>query len=123
MLPPDTQLQCVNRECEYYGKLICSVCNAAAEKEDPPAVYAEPEDGYWPAWLVLVVLAALLVWYFTSFLIAFLLAVAVFAGGGYLLQRKGVNVFGTERTVERHRKSTYYTCVRCSQPVKELRHA
>ena len=66
LLPSDTQLQCVNQCCEYYGKLVCGVCDAAAEKEEPPAVYSEPEDGYWPAWLVLILVTAPMIWYFQS---------------------------------------------------------
>ena len=27
LLPPDTQLQCVNQQCDYYGKLVCDVCD------------------------------------------------------------------------------------------------
>jgi hypothetical protein len=123
VLPPDTQLQCVNQQCAYYGKLVCGVCNEAVVKEEPPAVYAEPEDGYWPAWLALVLAFAAVWWYFTSFLVAGAIAGATFAGGGYWLQRRGINIFGREITVERPRKSAYYTCVQCGQPVKELRKA
>ncbi len=121
LLPPDTQLQCVNQQCDYYGKLVCEVCDSAAEKEEPPTVYAEPEDGYWPALLALVLILVPLVWYFTSsFLVAVGFAVLAFVGGGSFLQRRGVNVFGRENQVEHPRRSTYYTCIRCRQPVKKL---
>ena len=52
LLASDTQLQCANQSCDYYGKLVCSVCDPQGEKEEPPAVYEEPEDGYWPLWLI-----------------------------------------------------------------------
>ena len=42
LLEPDTQLQCVNQDCDYYSKLICSVCDPCKETEEPPTVYAEP---------------------------------------------------------------------------------
>ena len=120
LLPPDTQLQCINQQCDYYGKLVCGVCDKLAEKDEPPAVYAEPEDGYWPGWLLAVLVVSAFVWYFTSLLIAIGIAIAAFAGGGYWLQRRGVNIFGREITVEHQRKSAYYTCMRCEQAVKEL---
>ncbi len=120
LLPADTQLQCVNQHCDYYGKLVCGVCDAAAEKEEPPAVYAEPEDGYWPAWLVLILAAAAMVWYFQSFARAAAFAVGAFAVGGYLLQLLGVNIFGRERSIECQRSTTFHTCLRCQQPVKKL---
>lgn len=120
MLPADPQLQCVNQKCDYYGKLVCGVCDTLHEKEEPPVTYAEPEDGYWPGWLLLVLLAAGLVWYFRSFNLAVQFAVVVFFAGGYLIHRLGLNVFGWERNVEHQRKSSYYTCLCCEQPVKEL---
>ena len=120
VLQPDTQLQCINQECDYYGKLICGVCDPHGEKEEPPTVYAEPEDGYWPAWLALVLVAVAVIWYFTSFLVAAGTAIATYAVGGYLLHRVGVNVFGRERKVEHQRMTSYHTCISCEKPVKEL---
>jgi hypothetical protein len=99
---------------------MCGVCDKLAEKDEPPAVYAEPEDGYWPGWLLAVLVVSAFVWYFTSLLIAIGMAIAAFAGGGYWLQRRGVNIFGREITVEHQRKSTYHTCMHCEQAVKEL---
>jgi hypothetical protein len=120
LLPADTQLQCVNQQCDYYGKLVCAECNAMGEKEDSPSVYAEPEDGYWPAWLVVTLIASALSWYFYSFLVALAAAVIVFALGGLALQRLGLNIFGRERKVEHRRTSSFHTCIRCEQPVKRL---
>ena len=51
LLDAGAQLQCLNQSCDYYAKLICGVCDPAKEKEEPPSIYAEPEDGYWPLWL------------------------------------------------------------------------
>jgi hypothetical protein len=111
----------VRQQCDYYGKLVCGVCDKAVEQEEPPAVYAEPEDGYWPAWLVFVLILTAVIWYFTSFLFAAAIALVAFAGGGFLLQRLGMNIFGRENKVEHPRRSTYYTCISCHQPVKELK--
>ena len=52
LVPPDTQLQCVNQQCDYYGKLVCDVCDISHQRDEAPTVYAEPEDGYWPGWLI-----------------------------------------------------------------------
>lgn len=68
VLPSDPQLQCTNADCAYYGKLICEACHPHNERDEDPSVYAEQEDGYWPAWLVLVTLASAVVWYYASFL-------------------------------------------------------
>ncbi len=122
-LPAEPQLQCINQNCDYYGKLVCSVCNPLHEKDEPPSIYAEPEDGYWPAWLAVILVVAGFIWYFSAwFLAAALIAVLAYAGGGYLLQKQaGWNLFGTERRVEHQRKSAFHTCIKCQQPVKELR--
>lgn len=120
LLPADTQLQCVNADCSYYGKLICGVCNAKDEKDESPVSFAEPEDGYWPALLLFALVLILILWFFVSFWWALVIAIGVYFGGGYALQRAGVNLFGRTREVEFQRKSSYYTCVCCQQPVKEL---
>jgi ribosomal protein L34E len=121
VLPSDCQLQCINQDCGYYGKLICGVCDAPTEKEEPPVVYGEPQDGYWPAWLLAVLLLAGLVWYFSaSFLAAAAVAILVYTGGGYLMHRAGWNLFGTVRQVEQKRRTSIHTCIRCRQTAKEL---
>ncbi len=120
LLGPDVHLQCFNQQCEYYGKLVCNLCDAAAEKEEPPMIYAEARDGFWPALLLLIILVSPLVWYYTTFLIAMGSAIAAFVVGGYALQLLGLNIFGREENVELARKSTYYTCLGCHQPVREL---
>ena len=121
-LPSETQLQCINQACEYYGKLVCSICDPVSEKDEPPSVYAEPQDGYWPAWLLLVLIVSGFLWYFSSsFVAAILFAIMVYAGGGYFFQKMlGWNLFGAERLIEQQRKSSFHTCVHCQQPVKEL---
>ena len=122
-LPSEPQWQCVNQDCDYYGKLVCSVCNPVSEQDEPPSIYSEPQDGYWPAWLALHLVVAAFLWYFSSsFLGAALIAAASYIGGGYWLQKKaGWNLFGQERKVEQHRKSSFHTCIKCQQRVKELR--
>lgn len=120
LLVSDQQFQCVNRDCGYYGKLLCSLCDPLAEKDEPPAVYAEPEDGYWPAWLAVVLIAAAATWYFTSFLVATGTAIIAFILGGFLLHRAGMNIFGRDRKVEQQRKSTFHCCISCQQPAKEV---
>ena len=121
LLSPDVHLQCVNKQCEYYGKLVCSLCDAVAEKEEPPSIFTEVEDGFWPAWLLLIILASPFVWYYSTFLIALGTAIGLFVGGGYVLHKLGLNVFGRERRVELARKSSYYTCLGCHQPVRKLK--
>lgn len=120
VLPHDTQLQCVSQQCDYYGKLICCVCDVAEEQDEPPAVYSEPEDGYWPAWLVIVLAACGAVWYFSSFLFAAAVAASAFGVGGFLLHRAGFNVFGKQRRVEHQRKSSIHKCLQCGQTAKEI---
>ncbi len=120
LVPADPQLQCVNQHCDYYGKLVCDVCDRAHERDEAPTVYAEPEDGYWPAWLLLALLTFGCLWYFSSLLVAELAAVGFFVVGGLLLHKAGVNVFGKNRIVEHHRKSAYHSCINCGEVVKEI---
>jgi hypothetical protein len=120
LLASDQQYQCVNQNCEYYGKLLCSVCNPEVEKDEPPSVYAEPEDGYWPLLLIASLVVGALTWILNSFLAALLIWVGGFAGGAYALHRAGVNVFGREKQVTQQRSSAYHTCTCCQQPVKQI---
>ncbi len=120
LVSPDTQLQCVNQHCDYYGKLVCDVCDSAHERDEAPAVYAEPEDGYWPGWLVLALIAFACFWYFSSLLVAAFSAVGIFLLGGLLLHKSGVNIFGTNRIVEHQRKSVHHTCISCHEVVKNI---
>jgi hypothetical protein len=123
LLLSEKHLQCASQSCAYYGKLMCSVCDQLEEKEEPPSVYAEPEDGYWPVWLILTLITAGLIWYWFSFPAGLVVAVVFFGVGGYLLQRLGVNIFGSKRMVEQQRRSTHYNCISCGLPAKEVAEA
>ena len=62
ILPSDIQFQCVSQQCEYYGKLLCDVCEEMVEEDSPPAVYLEPQEGYWPLLLIAVLVTAWFIW-------------------------------------------------------------
>ncbi len=121
LVPPDKQLQCVNQDCDYYGKLVCDVCDVAHERDEPPTVYAEPEDGYWPGWLLLALVSFGVVWYLHSLHFAIWQAVGLFVLGGLILHVAGVNIFGKQRVVEHQRKSIHHRCLSCGEGVKEIR--
>jgi hypothetical protein len=121
LVPPDPQLQCVNQHCDYYGKLVCEVCDIAHEREEEPTVYAEPEDGYWPGLLLLAVLCFVPLWYFYSLQIAAVSTVGGFIIGGLLLHWSGINIFGMNQIVEHQRKSPYHCCICCGEVVKKIR--
>jgi hypothetical protein len=118
--PSDVSLQCVNRECDYFGKLVCSHCNPSQTVSEKPFVYKEPSDGYWPAWLLACVLIAIYVVWRSTWIAGGLAFVSLYAGLGYVLNSVGFNIFGKERNVELPRQSTTYACVRCSQPAKPV---
>lgn len=120
LLLSEKHLQCVSQECDYYGKLVCAVCNPLTEMDEAPSVYAEPEDGYWPGWLAAALVLAALVWYWSSFPVAVVVFIIVFGLGGFLMHSAGINIFGSKRTVEQQRKSRFFTCVRCGSPTKEV---
>lgn len=114
----DVSLQCVNRDCEYFGKLVCNHCNPSQTVAEKPFFYKEPTDGYWPVWLFACVVIGIYVALRTTLLAGGLAFISLYAGLGYLMQAVGFNIFGKERSVELHRSSTNYSCVRCSQPAK-----
>jgi len=120
LLPSDTQEECVNLACGYYGKLVCGICDPPHDKEEAPMVYAEPIDGYWPLWLLIALVAGAVVWYLTTWWIGILLAILLYGLGGYQLQKSGINIFGKESLVTQPRSSSYRTCIQCQQPVKEI---
>ncbi|TWU29054.1 hypothetical protein Poly41_67530 [Novipirellula artificiosorum] len=121
VLPSEVQYKCTNQPCEYYGKLLCDVCEERVEREEPPAIYLEPQEGYWPLLLVALIVAAGFLWAFwTSFRWSSLFVLVGFPAIGILLHRLGLNIFGRERRVEHRRTSRFYQCRCCQQQVKEL---
>jgi hypothetical protein len=120
LLKSDTQLQCRDQNCDYYAKLMCSVCDWPTVKQEPPSVFVEPLDGYWPVWLAVSLIVGGVTWYYSSFLAALIAAMALFLIGGILIHKLGINIFGGERRVVEERTSTYYTCICCKQQVKEV---
>ena len=120
LLGSDTQVHCLNRDCDYYGKLICSGCDSPHDKEEPPSVYAEPVDGYWPLWLLISLVAGVVTWFYSSFAVGALVAAGLYVAVGYGLQRAGLNIFGAERRVSQQRSSSFRTCICCQQTVKEV---
>ena len=62
-------------------------------------MYAEPEDGYWPGWLLLALITFGCVWYFSSLLAATLTAIGLFVLGGGLLQMVNAAQQKAERKV------------------------
>ena len=120
VLPGEVQYKCTNQQCGYYGKLLCDVCEEQVEREDPPAVYLEPQEGYWPLLLIATVLAAAFIWDWTTFRWAVFFVLVGFPVIGILLHRWGFNVFGRERRVEHRRTSRFRHCRCCQQQVKEL---
>jgi hypothetical protein len=120
LLASDSQYQCINKVCDYYGKLLCGVCDHEVRKEEAPAVYIEPEDGYWPLLLIGSLVLSVLTWIASSFSAGLLIGLAAFGGGAYALHRAGVNVFGRENEITQPRSSVYHTCICCQQPVREI---
>jgi hypothetical protein len=121
LLAADKQYQCANKACDYYGKLLCGVCDQETLKEEPPAVYLEPEDGYWPLIAIASFALAVLTWIASSFSAGLIIGITLFAGGAYALHRAGINVFGREREIAQPRSSAYYTCICCQHPAREIR--
>lgn len=121
LLRADRQCQCTNKDCAYYGKLVCGVCDPEVRKDEAPGVYLEPEDGYWPLLFVSSLVVAILTWIASSFLPALLVGFVAFTGVAYALRRIDVNVFGKVHEVSQPRTSAYHTCICCQQPAKEIR--
>lgn len=118
--PGDPRLECVNQDCSYYGKLVCALCDRDHEKEEDPAIYSEPEDGYWPGWLIVSLVLFGYLWYRLGFGWAAVIAVVVYWLGGRLLHRLGVNIFGRTREVRFRRRSTYHTCLCCGETARRV---
>lgn len=111
-------LQCGNRDCGYYGKLLCSSCDTPTTKQEAPLEYIEPIDGYWPGLVCVSILVSLLIaWKFTwsAALIAFL---TLFAGVGTILQSMQFNIFGKQRHVSMPRTSNHHSCICCNSETK-----
>ena len=118
--PQDTILQCGNRDCNYYGKWICSICDPAGKKDEAPLEYIEPIDGYWPLWLIVSIIISLLMVWYTTWAAALIVFVGLYAGLGYILQQLDINIFGKARQVVMPRSSEVHLCICCKQPAKKV---
>lgn len=120
VLLSDVRLQCINLDCGYYGKLVCEVCDPPREKEEPPVIYREPEDGYWPAWLIISMLAGGYAGHRWSWPGGLAVAAGLFLVAGWGIHAAGLNIFGRVREVEQRRRSVFHSCLCCNRPVKEV---
>lgn len=121
VLASEAQLQCINQDCDYHGKLVCATCDPVVKKEEPPAVYTEYEGGWWTHVLLGSLAVFVVALFFTRLLGATGCAVVAFVGGAILLHRAGVNVFGKRTQIVEPRASFNHSCIRCKVPVKDLR--
>jgi hypothetical protein len=120
MSSSDIAMQCRNRECDHYGKLVCDDCDPAHDQRETPSTYKEPIDGYWPLWLMLALTASILVGIYTTVTAGVLSFLGLYLGLGYIFQSAGFNIFGRERLVELQRVSKVHTCISCEQPTKTV---
>ena len=121
VLPTDPQFQCVNQECDYHGKLVCSTCDKESLKEEEPTIYFDRVGGWWPSLATCAVFLFIIALFYTDFWIALILALGTFAGVGLALHRAGLNVFDANKKIVEHRHSVHHISVRCSKSVKASR--
>ena len=117
----DPQFQCINQACDYYGRLVCGVCDPRHERQEPPSIYLEPEDGFWPLLFILGLLGALLAWFrwWLTWPWLLLFGAAVFCCGAVVVRLFGRSVFGRHIKVEQQRITPYHTCLECGEEVRE----
>lgn len=115
----DPILQCGNRDCGYYGKWVCGVCDPLTKKQETPLEYIEPVDGYWPAWLIASILGSVLTGWYLGWKSALIVLIGMYAGVGYLLQSMEVNIFGKQRKVSMDRTTDVHSCICCERPTKK----
>jgi hypothetical protein len=122
VLASDPQFQCVNQSCDYYGRLICDVCDSRHEREESPSVYLEPEDGFWPLLLVLALISGAVGWigWRLNLLGVILTMAAVFGLGSMLVRLTARSVFGRNVRIEQRRLTPYHTCISCGGEVRRL---
>ena len=119
VLPAEPQFQCINQKCDYYGKLVCGICDPAISQPEPPTIYLERIGGWWPPLLAGSVVIFLLGLFWLSFWYAFLLGLMAFSAIGYWLDRMGFHVLGQIKTITETRESVHHDCIRCGHQVKK----
>lgn len=117
----DEQYQCLNLACSYHGKLVCGQCDPQKTLDEPPAVYIEQQDGWWPLLVPVLLVSWLVVWLlYLPLGLAFLYCLAGTLALGLLLRLSGINIFGRKHTVMQPRQSVHHTCLQCQQVVKRI---
>ncbi len=123
VLPAEETYQCVNMDCSYHGKMICGRCDPKQESEEPPVIYTEPEDGFWPLLLPVSLIGGAIAWWKApiNFWGALIVAAVVFALLSGLVIKLGGSVFGRTNQLEQKRTRIFHTCLQCRQEVRSSR--
>ena len=128
VMAKDPQFQCLNQQCQYYGKLLCEVCTTAVPEysvitEQVPHYNHTEGLGKWIVGGGVVL--GIAVWIFLSFSVGFWVALASIIIGTIVAAVKGKPLFDQDETTYTTRSEQYQSgyhreCIACHQPVEVL---
>jgi hypothetical protein len=123
VLPGEETFQCLNQVCSYHGKMVCGRCDPKQQVDEPPVIYAEPEDGFWPLLIPLSLIGAAVAWWKwpINFWGALATAAVAFALLSGLVIKFGGSIFGRTRQLEQKRTRVFHTCLHCHQETRSSR--
>ena len=109
----DAQYQCMNQQCDCYGKLLCSACVKPIEEKD-----ILPKDN---ATIVTLIAGGFvgLITLPAGPIVSAIAATATVTGTSFLARKFGFNVWLTKDKEERV-ISAPLCCIACKKPVKHL---
>jgi predicted lipid-binding transport protein (Tim44 family) len=116
----DPQFQCLNQQCQYYGKLLCEVCTTAVPEYKNQAMphYKEGVLGWIVGAAACIGIAS---WIIFSFGVGFGIFVGTLIVGGIVAVVKGKPFFERTTYTSQQVQSGYHReCIACHQSVEVL---
>lgn len=116
----DPQYQCLNQQCQYYGKLLCEVCTQS-EPQYEEYRQEHSEGGTWFGIAIAAWVIGIVTWMLATFLVALVATVLVFAVGCAIGKKLGWGILSETRyTLERFQRGEHKVCIGCKQLVEVL---
>lgn len=120
----DPQYQCLNQQCQYYGKLLCVVCTESVpeyQTYQQPQVHPGCSRGV--GIVVVAVIFGIAVWWlFSSFLAGLITLATTLVAGCIIAATMGWRIVDeTTYVATQVQTGDHKACIACKQPVEVLR--
>ena len=116
----DKQFECVDQQCDCYGKLLCANCSPPIDFEEPAIENEHKPGAMGPLMVSGAVVAGATFVFFAPLTVAAAVGAATVGGGAAVVKALGGRFFEENTKVETTRTKTARCCIQCKHPVKQI---